>query len=46
MNRGLPILHYVVVYGIRETSGMKRFVFYDPAAIDNISSRDFSEQVA
>jgi hypothetical protein len=42
-NRGMPILHYVVMYGTKEVNGIKRFIFYDPAAIDNIPSRDLNE---
>ncbi|MDR2802908.1 MAG: hypothetical protein LBB22_01295 [Treponema sp.] len=39
----MPILHYVVVYGIKEVSGTRRFIFYDPAGFGDLSTRDFNE---
>jgi hypothetical protein len=42
--RGPPTLHYVVVYGIKNTSGTKTFTFYDLAGIGGFASRSFRDR--
>jgi hypothetical protein len=43
-SRSQPTLHYVVVYGIKNTGGIKMFTFYDPAGSGNGISREYSDR--
>jgi hypothetical protein len=42
--RSPPILHYAVVYGIKNISGTRMFTFYDPAGFGNRVSREYSDR--
>jgi hypothetical protein len=42
--RSPPVLHYVVVYGIKNTSGTKIFTLYDPAGVGGLASRSYNDR--
>ncbi|MDR2052502.1 MAG: hypothetical protein LBP80_03730 [Treponema sp.] len=43
-SRSPPTLHYVVVYGIKNTGGTRIFTFYDPAGYGNGTSRNYDDR--